>query len=591
MKILKRVARPLLLLSAFLLILSCDEEFNALESDVLGDNNFNFNTPRVTVDVLAYNANIEAQQINSLPSYLLGHFNDPIYGPTTASVVTQIAPSTADGNTITGNDLRIESVVLQIPYFVSRSTDANRQNIFSLDSLFITNNDLSRASSIKLSVFQNNFFLRDFDPNLPEDTQTYFSRANAGGEDNIALVNNSEINFDTQAGMLLYENDDFNIVRDTIVILDSLASGVFQEKPVLQAQLSESDELRAFWSSLILEADEAILSDPSRFQNFFRGLYIKASPNGNVTDSNMAMLDFLDEDAEVIVNYSRSVDSTANRENDSFRLNFSGVRLNTFINNFNANTLPTSPNTIDGDASLFLKGTQGAVSVVQLFDDELEMDCNCGNNSNGEPIIVRATALDCFKKSFRQTDDEGNILPAVNGRFELKRLINEAQLIVYEDNQFVTNTTDPNGDAFNASDRLYIYNADTNDPILDYITDPRIAGEDPENLDPLISRTFSLGTRTTTEVNGERLSFYRLRLTDHLNNILVNNAVNPDLGLTVTNNVNISITTPVLNATNDIITEVPSNTVITPRGTVLVGSNNQDPTTRIRLELFTTEPR
>jgi predicted TIM-barrel enzyme len=67
--------------------------------------------------------------------------------------------------------------------------------------------------------------------------------------------------------------------------------------------------------------------------------------------------------------------------------------------------------------------------------------------------------------------------------------------------------------------------------------------------------------------------------------------VNPDLGLTVTNNVNISITTPVLNATNDIITEVPSNTVITPRGTVLVGSNNQDPTTRIRLELFTTEPR
>ncbi len=591
MKILKRVARPLLLLSAFLLILSCDEEFNALESDVLGDNNFNFNTPRVTVDVLAYNANIEGQQINSLPSYLLGHFNDPIYGTTTASVVTQVAPSTTNGNTITGNDLRIESVVLQIPYFITRSTNANTQSAFSLDSLFITNNDLSRASSFKLSVFQNNFFLRDFDPNLPEDIQTYFSRANAGGEDNLALVNNNEVNFDAQAGLLFYENNDFNIVRDTVVILDPLPSGAFQEKPVLQAELSGSDELRAFWSDLILEADEAVLSEPNRFQNIFRGLYIKASPNGNVADSNMAMFDFLDEDAEIIVNYSRSVDSTDNRENDSFRLDFSGIRLNTFINNFNANTLPTSPNTIDGDASLFLKGTEGGIGVIQLFDDELETECNCGTNSSGEPIIVRATALDCFKKSFRKTDDEGNILPAINGRFELKRLINEAQLIIHEDNQFVTNVTDPNGDDFNASDRLYLYNIDTNNPILDYVLDPRIAGQASEDLNPLLSRTFSLGARTTTEVNGERLSSYRIRLTEHLNSILINNAANPDLGLTVTNNVNISITTPVLNATNGIITEVPSNTVITPRGTVLVGSNNQDPTTRIRLELFTTEPR
>lgn len=582
MKILKVITNACFIIFAFALIVSCEEEFNAIESSVLGEDNFNFNTPRTTIDILAYNANLEAQQINNLPSYLLGHFNDPVYGTTTASIVTQVAPTASTSNvpnTISGDNLQVESVILTLPFF-SRQVD----NQVQIDSLFVTNNAPQLSSSIKLSVYENTFFLRDFDPNSPSDTQTYHSNANSGTADNLALTSTNTINFDENTNTKLYENNDFNFVRDSIIITNT---GV--QKATIQVNLAATESLKQFWKTSILDADEAVLSNTDSFLNLFRGLYIKAEANGNDLDSNMAMVNFNDTDANITINYSRAIADSADREDDTFQLSFVGNRLNTFVNNYNTSVLPASSNTTDGDTNIYLKGTEGAMGVIELFDDENLIECNCGTNSQGQPIIVQATALDCFKKSFRKTDDEGNILPAVNGIFELKRFINEAQLLVYEDNSIITPMLDAKGDDFHAHDRLYIYDLENNAPIIDYVSDPT----SDTNFPLLVRRNFSSGLRTTSTENGEQVSRYRLRLTDHLTNILVREASSPKLGLVLTNNIDITLTAPLLTPVNA-VSAVTNNTIITPRGTVLVGSNVADSgntSKRMRLEIFSTDPR
>ncbi len=580
MKIFKVIKHAFTLVCIVFTAVSCDEEFTSIESNVVGDDNFNFDTPRDIIDIVAYNANIEAQQINNLPSYLLGYFNDPVYGATSASVVTQVAPEVFSPNF--GTNPEVTSVILTIPYFSTRTGGDEANPLYRLDSLFVQDNTIANLQPIALSIHENRFFLRDFNPNSTNNAQNYFSRANQNSTDNLALLENQEINFDANIGHTFIEAQPFLISN----LARSINSGETDTdnnfpRPAFQIDLALTEANKTFWQDKLFNASNTQdLSSLGRFESFFRGLYIKAEAlNGN---GSMTLLNFTDPGANIIINYTNDETEAAL----SYRLNFAGNRLNTFINNFTS-VLPVNADTTNGDPRIYLKGTEGAIGVIELFDDTTLTDCNCGTNSAGAPIVVRATALECFKKTYRKTDDEGNILPQVNGRFELKRLINEAQILIYEDATRVSNAVDANGEDYHAHDRLYIYNLETNGSISDYDDDPT-----PDDTPTRIARSFSSSLRTTFVENGERVSRYRLRVTDHLNDILFNDFPNPKLGLVSTNNINIAITAPLGNSTeNSTVTEVPFNTVITPRGTVLVGSNTNDASKRMRLEIFSTEPR
>ncbi len=585
MKIFKVIKHTFTLVCIVFAAVSCDEEFTSIESNVVGDDNFNFDTPRDVIDIVAYNANIEAQQINNLPSYLLGYFNDPVYGATSASIVTQVSPETL--NPDFGSNPEVTSVILTIPYFSTAIGGDSANPIFRLDSLFVQDNNIVNLQPINLSIHENTFFLRDFDPNSTDDTENYFSRANQDTSNNLALLGSQEINFDDNIGHTFIESQSFEISNAPRAInseeADSDANTTTILEPAFQIDLAQTAANRTFWQEKLFNSSNTeALSNLGLFETFFRGLYIKAEAlNGT---GSMVLLNFLDPGANIIINYTN--DETVAPNTLSYRLNFTGNRLNTFINNFTS-VLPVNADTTNGDPRIYLKGTEGAIGVIELFDDTTLTDCNCGTNSAGAPIVVRATALECFKKTYRKTDDEGNILPQVNGRFELKRLINEAQILIYEDATRVSNAVDANGEDYHTHDRLYIYNLDTNGSISDYDEDPT-----PDDTPTRIARSFSSSLRTTFVENGERVSRYRLRVTDHLNDILFNDFPNPKLGLVSTNNINIAITAPLGNSTeNSTVTEVPFNTVITPRGTVLVGSNTNDANKRMRLEIFSTEPR
>ncbi len=557
------------LLFVLVAIIACDKDYNSIESDVIGLKSFT--TDNSQVPIASYNKKLNSLKINNLNASLLGVFNDPAYGQTTASIITQMTPTVYSPNF--GTNPVIDSVVLTIPYY-NRITGIDNDN-----TVYTIQDSLYGSAAIKLSIYQNNYFLRDFNPN--EDlnvTQNYYSYASGtiNSTDNFAINEGGAINFDTQKGALVYEEDSLVFSSNAIVLKTIAADGTetFERKtPALRDTLNP-----AFWKTLIIDKqDDAVLSNANNFYNYFRGLYFKAEAKNN--DGSMILLDFAGSGSNITIYYSHdsSVEG-ADRLTDSYVLNFTGNRLNTFINNYNLVSLENGDST-NGDEKLYLKGTEGSMAVVDLFTGLMEYTDQDGVTSN-------IPALDAFKKTYRKLDKTGNYLPKVNGSYPLKRLINEAQLVIYEDENIALPATSsdkyPDPKDYHKYDRIYAYDLKNNIPLTDYSFDPTSNSTDAYN-----SRYVHLGQRITDD-NGENAK-YKIRITEYLNSILLKDSTNTKIGLVLSTNVNYVSNSPILNS-DDVVTQVPSAAIITPRGTVLYGSNENVPESkRMSLELYFTK--
>ena len=533
------------MLFLLLTFIACDKDFNVIESDVLGVDNANFFTDSIVLPITAYNKKLEAVQINNLPSYLLGVFNDPEFGKTTASIVTQITPSSYsedfDVNPV------IDSVVINIPYF-STITGTDSENTeaatYSLDSLYG-----NEEAPFKLKIYQNNYYLRDYDPSdVDFGTQKYYSKTEnlADPTHNYTSNGSQEIDFDNHIGELIYENDNFIHNSKYIELWDINDSDTTKtyNPPALHIvfdsdNTNDADAI-AFWQQTIVDKhDDAVLSNANNFKDYFRGLYFKTEAIGN--DGSMALMNLFASNANITIYYTKGEET--NRTQDEYILNFSGNLLNTYVNAFN---VPLEDgDKINGDETLYLKGLEGSMAVVNLFPTDED--------------------LQNFKDQF--LDSDGNQI----------KLINEAHLVIYEDNTKVINTEDENGNSYHTFDRIYAYDVKNNTTTLDYQIDPF------EDNDPISSKIFSLGQRSKT-------GKYKIRLTEHLNNIIQNDSTNYKIGLVISNNVNVIANSEILNS-NDDVTAIPSMSTITPRGTILHGNNTIDGTKKLELKVFFTEPK
>jgi hypothetical protein len=548
----KKTIKALKLPSIFLLILvsfiACDKDFTVIESDVLGKENSNFETNTLNIPILAYNKKLESLQINGLASNLFGVFNDPAFGQTTASIITQITPISFNPNFDT--DPVIDSVVFKIPYYsrvIGNDTEGN--------PIYTIQDSLYGESEIRLMLYENNYFLRDFDPNSEtNEAQNYYSKADGAinNTDNFALNGSSIINFDDQKGVLL-KDTTFVPISDPVVLksLDAADDEVIQRQvPALRFKLD-----KAFWTSLIIDKeDDVVLSNANNFKNYFRGLYLKAEAVNY--DGSMVLLNTTSPDANITIYYTSG--ETDTRTQSTYAFNFNGNRLNTFINNYNLVTLEDGDKNL-GDEKLYLKGTEGSMAVVDLFEDQ--------------------SALDNFINEYRIADGSGGYLKdAATGDFILKKLINEAQLVVYEDE-----TASNGGDEdFHAYDRIYAYDITNNTPTVDYFIDPS------ENTqEPFKSKVINLGQRIKDANNNFK---YKIRLTQHINNILLKDSTNTKIGLVLSTNVNSTNNADILQS-NDNVTAIPTASLLTPRGTVLYGTNASDENKKMKLNIFFTEPK
>lgn len=549
-KILKALEFTGIVLFLTLSFVACDKDFSSVESDVLGTGNSNILDDKFTAKIRAYNKKLDSLQINNLSSALLGYYNDPVYGSTTASIITQVTPQTYDP--VFGENTVIDSVVLTIPYFSKIiGQDSLGSPIYSIkDSLY-------GSAPIDLKIYQNNYFLRDFDPSSPTNArQNYYSKADGSvvGTDNHAITSSSSINFDNFKGGLIYNNPEFVPSSDAIVLKTLISDGndeIDRLSPRFRVKLDTT-----FWHNTIFQKEGQIeLSNENNFKNYFRGLYIKASAvNG---DGNMILLNFGQEASNITIYYTSG--ETDSRSQGTYTLNLIGNRLNTFINNYNIDLQNTN------EDKLYLKGIEGSMAIVDLFGGLV--DCDGDGNVDDD-------ALECFKKTYRKLSPNGEYLDPVNGKRPLKKLINEAQLIIYEDETL-------NND-IHKYDRIYAYDVRNNQTTTDYEFDPTT-----NNSDPLSSKVISLGQRST----GNGGPKYKIRLTEYLNNILTRDSSNTKIGLVLSPNVNNTSSSEILNST-DTTTAIPSASMLLPRGTVLYGSSENIPENkRMKLEIYFTEPK
>ena len=506
---------------------SCDSDANSIGTGIIGYGTFTTN--HLTYPVSAYNQPLGAVQTNLLPAYLLGYSNHPLYGSTLASIVSQMTPTTVDPSF--GDDVVLDSVVLTLPYF-SRivETLSEGTSVYELDSVY-------GSDPINLSIYRNNYFLKDFDPASDFDEQLayYSDRTTSSGE----VIDPSVLEGDLLLSVANLVPSSEQIVLYT---LDEQTNQMTVSQRLAPALRQTLDVGSGYWQDfLFAHEDQPELSDISNFQNYFRGLYFKPELPSNGTSGHMALFDLNNSAANLTLHYTYTTYSTVNGEqvpNDfhgTFVLNFNGNKANFFDTNYN-NITDGDPN---GDPQLFLKGGPGSMAIVNLFNGD----------ENGNSAV-----LESFKAK--------------------KWLINEAQLVFSVDQDAVNGVEEP--------DRIILYNTETGIPVIDYFIDQSAGIYDnltkTKHLVPLV--------REGGSSNGVGQT-YKVRITEHVNNIFERDSTNVKLGVVVTSNVSAANAAKVTHS-SDLFTLTGS--ILSPKGTVLVGSNNSNAAKNVRFEIYYTEP-
>ena len=543
-------------LSLIFMIQACDNEFSEIGTGIVGTPDFEIKNG--TYPVKTYNKKMKPFQSNGLSENLLGYYYDPVFGDSKVDFVGQLTPKTFAPDF--GDDTILDSVVLTVPY---KSTIDTETMTYTLDYLY-------GSDPIKLSVFKNNYYLRAFDPNADLDApQNYYS--------NGTLAQGEPMGASNLEGQLIYQDNSYFPSADSIDLWeDNEETDVFEVASTLQPSLrvhlfsptgQNSNPIAAFWDDLIFSKEEdEVLSSSTNFYDYFRGLYFKAesiTPMGG----NLMQLDFSSTDASVTIYYTYEETVTVNGETSTitsqgeYEMNFTGNRVNIFDNTFNAsvtNIIDDTTTDAEGDDYLYLKGGEGSMAIVELFADE-------AGNSEEDQL-----------NEFREVDN--------NGLVSVKRLINEAYLEFYID-ETQLNTDHPN--------RVYLYDLDNNLPMTDFFLDQTV---NTASADSKFTHLVPLSTETSAD--GTEQKKYKIRLTEHLNNIIIDDSTNVKLGLVVSSNVG-SASPRGFQTSIDVgigldittIEGVPTGTVLSPKSVVLHGSNSPVAAKRVKLNIYYTEPR
>ena len=546
------------LLSVFFIIFiySCDKDFTSIDSDVISaENAINFNTSSIDYPIVASNLRLNPVKSNNLPSFMLGYNNNPFYGESKASFLGQIVP--AEFSPSFGENVVLDSVVLTIPYY-SRGVETSEEGDISyeIDSVY-------GSTATKLYVYKSNFYLRDFNPSGDfSDSQNYYSN---GALSNSESINQAEIEAELlyESGILGDGSDDFipSSERIDLTSLDSLGETYVSSSiaPAIRLKLNNPND--NFWQSLFFENEgNPELINPNTFKEFFRGLYIKA--DGVNSDGSMMLLNFASSNTKLTIHYTSETSTDSDTDSggtstetissqNEYVLNFTDNLVNIYENNFLVDV--SNSNTIDGDERIYLKGGEGYMSTVDLFGGDIQ-------DENGEMV----NAFEHFKNSFY--DEENEIA---------NKIINEAYIEFF---------VDQTQDIGSEPDRIYLYNFEQNTALIDYFLDQSVSST---TINAKINHLEPL-TRDGDSITGEGVK-YKIRITEHLNNLILRDSTNAKLALVVTSNVGSIDNFSILNSGEE-DRDFPSGAILTPKGTVLHGSQSEDIDKRPRIKIYYTDP-
>jgi len=541
MKSLRSLPKIGAILFFIIAIASCDENFNTIGGDIIGDDDL-LSKLDDSQTVISYSKNISSVQTNNIPVHQLGIYNDPVYGKATINFLTQLVLSETDptfGDSI-GQQIQLDSVILYIPFF-SEEIVGEDETTYTLDSIF-------GNSPVNISVYESNFFLRDLDPDSNfEDPQLYYSNQGAQFDEFLGelLVTKEDFIPSDQGYILIEENEDEE--EDDIETLIS---------PGLRLELSTD----FFQEKIIDKEGQPELNNNNLFKEYFRGINFKVESQTN--DGSLFIFNPINANITLKYSFDRpEEDEDGNpvldddgvqiieRINEEYLLNFSGVSLNTYENNIPQDILGNleNPNTNEGEETLYVKGGEGIVTVIDLFGEDL---------------------------------DDNGIADELETLRDQAWIINDANLIFYVDQSKVEGgSTEP--------ERMIIYDLNNNTVLVDYFLDPTSGDTPVDALNEHLGRL-----KRDSDKNGE---YYKIKLTNHISNLINKDSTNVSLGLIVSQNVLLNgfQTIDTLSGNGNQITKIkkiPRSSVISPEGTVLYGNNTLNEEKRLKLQIYYIDP-
>ena len=584
--------------------LSCTKEYNSIGTEILKSDTFE--TSLENIPVFASQKRIQPFKSNGLTSYQLGQINDNIFGKTEASFITQLTLSqpnpyfgkwdseseiNGDSNNIKviEENETVNNVVLEIPFFnntfdsdgdgvidlydvdsndiysdsdgdgvsdiveKSNGTDPlnpdtdgdgindnedtesinpnNGATIYDVDSLIGNIN-----ASFKIKIEELDYYLRDYDPtNNFESFQKYYSDDHFIKNFSKETLFDDNIEIDTNE-IVIYNEDDPNTndVDESTTVKERLS-------PRLKIPLDN-----AFFQDKILNKEGSVdLLNPDNFNLFFKGLIISSY---NFSDDLLMILDY--SNSKIKINYDYDVyndngttddtsDDSVEKENKDFEILLSGNQLNLFNKDNYSQEILDNVNNSENLSKGYLKGGEGFMLELDLFTE-----------NNGE-----------------------NILNEIRSK---GWLINEANLTVYVDQT----TINSYGGLIEPA-RLYLYNIEDQTPLIDYFIDNSTGNKESDkkiNHDGLL------------EYQSDKKGLkYKIRISEHIKNIVRNDSISPKLGLVVTSSIENSQNLDLRE--NYSLSKIPISSAINPLGTVIYGPNPESENfdKRLRLEIYYTE--
>ena len=564
-----------LLFTLVLLIASCDKKFNDIGAEVLPTNPFVGKKAYYPVGVK--HALVDVVQTNNTSPMQLGLREDKLFGNTAAAIVSQLnlsqyAPSfgalSAQSEIDTSFDEAetVNDVWLEIPFFTNQ-TDADGDGLIAIYDIDDTDpNSDSDGDGVSDIDEKNN----GTDPTNPdtdgdgtpdgEDTETVNPNPDKRLYDIDSLFGDREASFDIEIHKLNYFlrqlDPNQNFEQGQIYYSDFSAS-IHQDQPLANENITldfneivkdSADNLsprirvplnKQIFQQLILDKEgDSALANSEDWRDFFRSISIETS---NFSSPLLMLLDTKSMVIRIDYTYKSKVADSDPVEivdkTDEFLINTLGsIRFNTLtktttaaaeLNDIVSATLPDQ---------IALSGGLGMVVDIELFEDN-------------------------------------DVLEDIKGR---PWLLNEANLTFHVDKQAVGvyGHTLPN--------RLYLYNANTLAPIIDFAQDGVAT--------PSLAKIVYGGFLTNEEEVYKQ--YYKVRVTNYLKNIISNDSINAPLRVALTNVLPNQTEVPMAKVNAADVGKIPAGSVTTPKSVVFVGPNPSKPELldlKLQLEIFYTE--
>lgn len=411
-----------------------------------------------------------------------------------------------------------------------------------VDSVFVYVPYFSTATTVdSVTTYELDSIYGNSPINISVSLSNYFLREydpNTNFEEFQNYYTNQGPLFTENLGVQLGAVENFRPSKDGFVL-----NAGEEDETLLPPGLRIALDTVFFRENILDKEGTEVLRNSNNFRNFLRGIYFKV--NSPTNDGSLFIFDATKAYVSIYYSYDNEDDPEI-KENSVFKLNFAGINVNTFSNQLSPQiqTAIATPNVETGDENLYLRGGDGIISVVELFGKDTD------NNGVADELEVLR---------------------------DKKWLINEANLIFYVNQDLmVGGATEP--------ERIIIYDIKNSNVLADYNLDPT------NGLEPIEALSNHYGKlQRGSDGNGK---YYKLKITNHISNLINKDSTNVPLGIVVSQNV-LTQTTAKLQSPmgpNEELEQVPTSSVVSPEGTVLYGNATPNQEKRLKLQIYYSEP-